>query len=133
MSVARIFRKFSRREDSSELQREVGFAVVAFEERAIAPMTDSLQRRKSKAKLRDHRSSVMAGQTKCSGNAFLHADGKDCKTPFDQTILICPPDYFKVAYVINPWTEQNFPNTYDSLAHRQWNGLRNPPKTAKVV
>jgi hypothetical protein len=89
--------------------------VGAFEERAIAPMTDSLQRRKSKAKLRDHRSGVMAGQV--LRQCFLHADGKDCKTPFDQTILICSPDHFEVAYVINPLIKRNFPNTYDSLAH----------------
>jgi N-dimethylarginine dimethylaminohydrolase len=46
-------------------------------------------------------------------------------TLFRQTILMCRPDHFEVAYVINPWMEGHFANTNDALAHRQWNGLRN--------
>jgi len=45
-------------------------------------------------------------------------------TSFPQTILMCPPDHFEVAYVINPWMEGHFANTDDALAHRQWSGLR---------
>jgi N-dimethylarginine dimethylaminohydrolase len=37
---------------------------------------------------------------------------------------MCPPDHFEIAYVINPWMEGHFANTDDSLAHRQWNDLR---------
>ncbi len=40
-----------------------------------------------------------------------------------QTILMCPPDHFEVAYVINPWMEGHFANTNDGLAHRQWQAL----------
>lgn len=45
-------------------------------------------------------------------------------TSFPQVILMCPPDHFEVAYVINPWMEGHFANTDDALAHRQWNALR---------
>jgi N-dimethylarginine dimethylaminohydrolase len=41
-----------------------------------------------------------------------------------QTILMCPPDHFEIAYVINPWMEGQFANTDDGLAHRQWKALR---------
>jgi hypothetical protein len=56
------------------------------------------------------------------GQCFPRAIGKE---PFQQTILMCPPDHFEVAYAINPWMERNFPNTNDALAHPQWNDLRN--------
>ncbi len=45
-------------------------------------------------------------------------------TPSLQTILMCPPDHFEIAYVINPWMEGHFANTDDGLAHKQWNDLR---------
>jgi N-dimethylarginine dimethylaminohydrolase len=55
-------------------------------------------------------------------------------TPFPQTVLMCPPDHFEVAYVINPWMEGHFANTNDALAQRQWDGLRNAIEHhAKVV
>lgn len=55
-------------------------------------------------------------------------------TSFTQAILMCPPDHFEVAYVINPWMEGQFANTDDALAHRQWNGLRDAiAQYAKVV
>jgi N-dimethylarginine dimethylaminohydrolase len=41
-----------------------------------------------------------------------------------QTILMCPPDHFAVAYVINPWMEGHFAKTSDAVAHAQWQGLR---------
>lgn len=41
-----------------------------------------------------------------------------------QTILMCPPDHFEVAYVINPWMEGQFAKTSDVAAHAQWNALR---------
>jgi N-dimethylarginine dimethylaminohydrolase len=40
-----------------------------------------------------------------------------------QTILMCPPDHFEIAYVINPWMKGHFANTDDGLAHRQWHAL----------
>ncbi len=51
-----------------------------------------------------------------------------------QTILMCPPDHFEIAYVINPWMEGQFANTDDALTHRQWDHLRNAiERHAKVV
>ena len=51
-----------------------------------------------------------------------------------QTILMCPPDHFEIAYVINPWMEGQFANTDDRLAHRQWQDLRNAiERTTKVA
>lgn len=51
-----------------------------------------------------------------------------------QTILMCPPDHFEVAYVINPWMEGHFANTDDRLAHRQWQALHDAiVPYAKVV
>ena len=40
-----------------------------------------------------------------------------------QTILMCPPDYFAVAYVINPWMEGHFADTDKDLACQQWKAL----------
>lgn len=51
-----------------------------------------------------------------------------------QTILMCPPDHFEVAYVINPWMEGHFANTDDRLAHRQWQALHDAiAPHAKIV
>jgi N-dimethylarginine dimethylaminohydrolase len=51
-----------------------------------------------------------------------------------QTILMCPPDHFEVAYVINPWMEGHIANINDGLARRQWEGLRTAiERHAKVV
>jgi N-dimethylarginine dimethylaminohydrolase len=44
--------------------------------------------------------------------------------PQSQTILMCPPDHFGVAYVINPWMEGHFAKTDAGLAARQWQSLR---------
>jgi N-dimethylarginine dimethylaminohydrolase len=41
-----------------------------------------------------------------------------------QTILMCPPDYFGVDYVINPWMENQVGKADQALAVRQWNHLR---------
>ena len=38
-------------------------------------------------------------------------------------ILMCPPDHFGVAYVINPWMEGQFAKTDAALAKRQWQAL----------
>lgn len=46
-------------------------------------------------------------------------------TSLAQTILMCPPNHFEIAYVINPWMEGQFANTDDALAHRQWDDLCN--------
>jgi N-dimethylarginine dimethylaminohydrolase len=55
-------------------------------------------------------------------------------TSSQQTILMCGPDHFEVAYVINPWMEHGLANTDDGLAHKQWNHLRaEVEKHARVV
>lgn len=38
-------------------------------------------------------------------------------------ILVCPPDYFDVAYVINPWMEGQIGRVDRARAERQWNAL----------
>ena len=40
-----------------------------------------------------------------------------------RTFLMCPPEYFDVAYVINPWMHGNLRNIDNRLAKRQWRGL----------
>lgn len=40
-----------------------------------------------------------------------------------RTFLMCPPEYFDVAYVINPWMHGNMRNIDNRLAKRQWRGL----------
>ncbi len=40
-----------------------------------------------------------------------------------RTFLMCPPEYFDVAYVINPWMHGNLRNIDNQLAKRQWRGL----------
>lgn len=40
-----------------------------------------------------------------------------------RTYLMCPPDYFRVEYAINPWMHPGRPSDPD-LAMRQWQGLR---------
>jgi N-dimethylarginine dimethylaminohydrolase len=42
-----------------------------------------------------------------------------------QRLLMCPPDYFGVHYVINPWMEGHIDSTLSSLATKQWNDLFN--------
>ncbi len=39
-------------------------------------------------------------------------------------ILMCPPNYFSVEYVINPWMAGNEGTLDLELAHRQWDTLR---------
>lgn len=41
-----------------------------------------------------------------------------------QKILMCPPDYFTVDYVINPWMAGQEGSLDLELARRQWTGLR---------
>jgi N-dimethylarginine dimethylaminohydrolase len=40
-----------------------------------------------------------------------------------QRFLMCPPDYFDVTYVINPWMEGNLHGTSVEKARQQWQGL----------
>jgi N-dimethylarginine dimethylaminohydrolase len=40
-----------------------------------------------------------------------------------QTILLCPPDYFAVDYVINPWMQDHVGATQPALAKAQWQAL----------
>src|ERR1700693_4818651 len=37
--------------------------------------------------------------------------------------LMCPPDFFQVDYVINPWMEGNIDRANGPLAAQQWHGL----------
>jgi lysine-ketoglutarate reductase/saccharopine dehydrogenase-like protein (TIGR00300 family) len=37
--------------------------------------------------------------------------------------LMCPPDFFQVDYVINPWMEGNIDRANAPLAAKQWHGL----------
>jgi lysine-ketoglutarate reductase/saccharopine dehydrogenase-like protein (TIGR00300 family) len=39
-------------------------------------------------------------------------------------LLICPPDFYEVDYVINPWMEGNVHKASHSLAVSQWEALR---------
>ena len=41
-----------------------------------------------------------------------------------QSILMCPPGYYGVEYVINPWMQDHFGRTDRALARRQWDDLR---------
>jgi len=41
-----------------------------------------------------------------------------------QSILMCPPDYYGVDYVINPWMQGQLGRTNRALARRQWDSLR---------
>src|SRR5262245_19443850 len=38
-------------------------------------------------------------------------------------LLLCPPRFYRVAYVINPWMEGNVGRTDDAEAARQWQTL----------
>lgn len=40
------------------------------------------------------------------------------------TILMCPPDYFEVDYIINPWMDGHSGSLDLALARTQWEGLR---------
>lgn len=40
-----------------------------------------------------------------------------------RSYLMCPPEYFDVAYVINPWMQGNMRNIDNQLAKAQWRGL----------
>ncbi|HUO54813.1 MAG TPA: arginine deiminase-related protein [Rhodoblastus sp.] len=44
--------------------------------------------------------------------------------PRRKTILMCPPDHFGVAYVINPWMEGQYARTDAEEARVQWFGLK---------
>jgi N-dimethylarginine dimethylaminohydrolase len=44
--------------------------------------------------------------------------------PRKQRILLCPPTYFEVSYVINPWMEAGLGQTESNLAAEQWQHLR---------
>ncbi len=43
--------------------------------------------------------------------------------PQTATLLMCPPEYFEVAYVINPWMTENVRKIDRLLAQRQWRAL----------
>jgi hypothetical protein len=72
----------------------------AFEDSKNAPTADFCNQEKEGVTLQDHRLSVMAGQ-------HQRANGKDCRTPSQQTIPL-PPEHFEITYVINPRMERSF-------------------------
>lgn len=41
----------------------------------------------------------------------------------NRSFLMCPPEYFDVSYVINPWMQGNMRNIDNRLAKRQWRSL----------
>ena len=41
-----------------------------------------------------------------------------------ERFLICPPDFYEVDYIINPWMEGNVHKASHSLAISQWEALR---------
>lgn len=43
----------------------------------------------------------------------------------DIRLLMCPPDYFGVEYVINPWMQDQLHAVNRSLARQQWTALQN--------
>jgi lysine-ketoglutarate reductase/saccharopine dehydrogenase-like protein (TIGR00300 family) len=43
--------------------------------------------------------------------------------PTSTAILMCPPTYFDVQYVINPWMEGNIGRVHRSRAQKQWDDL----------
>jgi ornithine--oxo-acid transaminase len=43
---------------------------------------------------------------------------------FRDKILMCPPDYFTVDYVINPWMAGHESSLDIKLARKQWKKLR---------
>jgi lysine-ketoglutarate reductase/saccharopine dehydrogenase-like protein (TIGR00300 family) len=48
-------------------------------------------------------------------------------------ILMCPPDYYDVDYVINPWMEGNIHRSSRERAEEQWNKLHQVLKTHATV
>lgn len=53
---------------------------------------------------------------------------------FRDTILMCPPDFFTVDYVINPWMAGHEGSMDKELARRQWETLRDGlAKYANIV
>jgi N-dimethylarginine dimethylaminohydrolase len=40
------------------------------------------------------------------------------------SVLMCPPDHFEVAYVINPWMEGHYARTDAARALKQWTALK---------
>src|SRR5690606_34898893 len=40
-----------------------------------------------------------------------------------ERFLMCPPDHFEVAYVINPWMAHHVAGTSATLARQQWHAL----------
>ena len=73
---------------------------------------------------------VMIMSSHSGPNAFSNDQPGDAKRPAPSPladgkthILMCPPAYFEVTYVINPWMEQGTVDT--TLAKQQWNDLFN--------
>ena len=48
---------------------------------------------------------------------------KQERTPRKRTYLLCPPEHFRVEYVINPWMDTSTPID-GCLARKQWESLR---------
>src|SRR5512140_1235278 len=41
----------------------------------------------------------------------------------DEKFVLCPPTFYGVEYVINPWMEGNVGRAHQSVAMRQWQAL----------
>ena len=46
------------------------------------------------------------------------------ENPRQKRILMCAPDHFAVAYVINPWMEGHYAQTDADIALEQWTRLK---------
>jgi hypothetical protein len=60
----------------------------------------------------------------CSqGNEFADTQIGCAMSDSAASILMCPPTYFDVQYVINPWMEGNIGKVRSSKARKQWDDL----------
>jgi len=50
-----------------------------------------------------------------------------------RSFLMCPPEFFDVSYVINPWMHGNMRNIDNRLAKRQWRALYDAVASRAVV
>ncbi len=48
-------------------------------------------------------------------------------------ILMCPPDFYDVDYVINPWMEGNVHRSHQERAKQQWQGLYSLLKELAII
>ena len=61
---------------------------------------------------------------KKSASRAAHKKTRQALPEERQRILMCPPDYFGISYVINPWMEANREYLRPDEATRQWNAFK---------